>query len=119
MAFADANPRIIKEAWPKNGARVLLAAACKPGDPLRVSTGWRPAINTTATVLKYAVEGGIAGEYVHVADGMVIENFTGGTPGNPLYITSAGAYTETAGTYKCGYMVTATVGIVGASTLPV
>jgi len=119
MAFADANPRIVMEAWPKSGTRALLAGDITPGAPVRFSTGWKVAINTTATVLKYAIEGGKSGEYIHIADGMVIGGFTGGTPGNPLYITSAGAYTETAGTYICGYMVTATVGIVGASTLAV
>jgi len=114
MAY-DTGPRIVMDAW--GVTRVPLAENARPGDPVIYHSGWDKADNDSTPATLFCVEGGLAGETVHVAAGMVIDGFAG-TQGGVIYFGDNGAYAES-GTKICGRMLTATLGVVGASMIPV
>lgn len=125
MAFADpGKDRQIQDSgvgpYPPT---VTLAEACKRGDVLGYSSGWKRALATAGTAIQgrvVALKDGAIGEVIPVSPRAVVDGYTGGTAGNPVYVaegTSNGQITETAPstTGDCntiiGYMLSATVAL--------
>jgi len=82
--------------------KVTLAEACKAGDVLGYSSGWKRALATVGTAIQgrvVALRGGATGEEVPVSANPVIGGYSGATPGGYIYVaegTSNGEVTETA-----------------------
>ena len=103
MAFADPgiNRQIINSGVGPEAPTVTLAVACKRGDILGYSSGWKPALATVTTVVQgrlVALSDGAAGATVPVSPRAVVGGYTGATPGNPIYVAegaSNGGVTET------------------------
>jgi hypothetical protein len=80
---------------------VTLAEACKRGDVLGYSTGWKRALATVSSVIQgrlVALADGAIGDVIPVSPRAVVGGYSGGTPGNPVYVaegTSNGQVTET------------------------
>lgn len=107
MAFADpGGGRIIKSKGGNSDAlgAVTLAEACSVGDVLGYSSGWKLALATVGTAIQgrfVALAAGAIGDVVPVATDCIINGYTGGTPGNYVYVaesTDSGEITETAPT---------------------
>ena len=106
MAFADPGTgRVIHDSG--RGAEpqtVTLAEACKAGDVLGYSSGWKKALATTGSVIQgrvVALRDGAIGEEVPVSANPVVGGYTGTTPGNYVYVaegSDSGEITETAPT---------------------
>ena len=92
--------RIIKDV--SLPVRITLAEACKAGDILGYSSGWKRALATTGTAIQgelVAGEAGAIGDVIVAYREAIISGFTGGTPGGSVYVaegTAYGEYTETA-----------------------
>ncbi|MBM2832790.1 MAG: hypothetical protein HW414_1842 [Dehalococcoidia bacterium] len=103
MAFADpATGRVILDSGRGTvPGTVVLAEACKVGDVLGYSSGWKRALATVSSVIQgrlVALRGGATGESVPVSANPVVGGYTGATPGNPVYVaegTDNGKITET------------------------
>lgn len=103
MAFADpATGRVVRDSGRgTEPGKVTLAEACKVGDVLGYSSGWKRALATTAGVIQgrvVALQGGASGDVIPVSPHPVVEGYTGATPGNPIYVaegTDNGKVTET------------------------
>jgi hypothetical protein len=104
MALTDPGTgRIIVDSGrgPNPGA-ILLAEACKGGDVLGYSSGWKRALATVGSVIQgrvVALKDGISGETIPISQEPVVSGYSGGTPGSPIYAaegTSYGQITETA-----------------------
>lgn len=121
MAFADPGTRIIvSHPMTPQAPSVTLAEACKEGDILGYSSGWKRALATVGTAIQgrlVALKGGASGDTIPVAREAVVRGYTGGTAGNPVYVaegTSYGCITETAPSTSgdcnivIGYMLNAT-----------
>jgi hypothetical protein len=101
--------------------KVTLAEACKAGDILGYSSGWKRALATTGTAIQgkvVALKDGAIGDEIPVSPDAVIGNYSGGTAGGAVYVaegTSNGQVTETAPTTTgdcnkiIGYSLSATV----------
>ncbi|MEE8420168.1 MAG: hypothetical protein V3R92_01770, partial [Dehalococcoidales bacterium] len=101
--------------------RVTLAEACKAGDILGYSSGWKRALATTGTAIQgrlVAGEAGASGDVITAYRRAVISGYSGGTAGNAVYVaegTDNGQVTETQPTTTgdcdtlIGYMASATM----------
>ena len=106
MAFADpaTGRKIIDSGRGTEPGRVTLAEACKVGDVLGYSSGWKRALATTGSVIQgrvVALRGGASGDVIPVSANPVVGGYTGATPGNYVYVaegTDNGKITETAPT---------------------
>lgn len=120
MAFSDPGKgRIIEQG--EGLVRVTLAEACKAGDILGYSSGWKRALATTGTAVQgrlVAGEDGASGDVITAYRRAVISGYSGGTAGNAVYVaggTDNGQVTETQPTTTgdcdtlIGYMASATV----------
>ena len=82
--------------------KVTLAEACKAGDVLGYSSGWKRALATVGTAIQgrvIALRDGATGEEVPVSANPVIGGYSGATPGGYVYVaegTNNGEVTETA-----------------------
>jgi hypothetical protein len=119
MAFSDPGKgRIIEQG--EGVVKITLAEACKAGDILGYSSGWKRALATTGTAIQgrlVAGEDGVSGDLITAYRRAVVGGYSGGTAGNAVYVaedTDYGKITETKpGTSgDCdtviGYMVSAT-----------
>jgi hypothetical protein len=99
LTEATAGRTINDAAMP---VRVTLAEACKKGDLLGYSSGWKRALATVGTAIQaklIAGEDGASGDVITAYSTALVSGFTGGTPGGALYAaegTSYGCYTESA-----------------------
>lgn len=120
MAFSDPGKgRIIEQG--EGLVRVTLAEACKAGDILGYSSGWKRALATTGTAVQgrlVAGEAGASGDVITAYRRAVVNGYSGGTAGNAVYVaegTDNGQVTETQPTTTgdcdtlIGYMASATV----------
>jgi hypothetical protein len=105
MAFSDpAKGRQVQWSPGPAAPTVTLAAACKEGDILGYSSGWKPALATVSSVIQgrlIALKGGASADVVPVSHTAVVKGYSGATPGNPVYVaegSSSGQVTETAPT---------------------
>ena len=106
MAFADpaTGRKIIDSGRGTEPGRVTLAEACKVGDVLGYSSGWKRALATTGSVIQgrvVALRGGASGDVIPVSANPVVGGYTGATPGNYVYVAEGsdnGKVTETAPT---------------------
>ena len=104
MAFADpATGRVVLDSGRgTEPQKVTLAEACKVGDVLGYSSGWKRALATTGSVIQgrvVALADGENGGEVPVSANPVIDGYTGATPGNYVYVAEGsdkGKITETA-----------------------
>ena len=103
MAFADPGKdrQIIDSGVGRYPPTVTLAVACKRGDVLGYSSGWKPALATVSSVVQgrvVALSDGAIGDVIAVSPRALVGGYTGATPGNPVYVaegTSNGQITET------------------------
>lgn len=103
MAFSDpAKGRQVQWSPGPAAPAIALAAACKEGDILGYSSGWKPALATVGSVIQgrlVALKGGSSGDTIPVSHTAVVKGYSGATPGNPIYVaegSSNGQVTETA-----------------------
>jgi hypothetical protein len=104
MAFSDPGKgRVVLDSG--RGAepeKVTLAEACKAGDVLGYSSGWKRALATTGSVIQgrlVALRDGVNGEEVPVSANPVIGGYSGATPGGYVYVAEGsnnGQITQTA-----------------------
>jgi hypothetical protein len=101
MAFSDPGKgRIIEQG--EGLVRITLAEAVVAGDVLGYSSGWKRALATVGTAIQgrlVAGEDGASGEVITAYRRAVVSGYSGGTPGNPVYVaegTDNGKITETA-----------------------
>jgi len=120
MAFSDPGTgRIIEQG--EGLVKITLAEACKAGDILGYSSGWKRALATTGTAIQgrlVAGEDGASGDVITAYRRAVVGDYSGGTAGNPVYVaegTDYGEIIETKPTTSgdcdtvIGYMVSGTV----------
>ncbi len=120
MAFSDPGKgRIIEQG--EGLVRVTLAEACKAGDILGYSSGWKRALATTGTAVQgrlVAGEDGVSGDVITAYRRAVVSGYSGGTAGNAVYVAEGadnGQVTETQPTTSgdcntlIGYMASAAV----------
>ena len=120
MAFSDPGTgRIIEQG--EVLVKITLAEACKAGDILGYSSGWKRALAIVGTAIQgrlVAGEDGASGDEITAYRRAVVSGYSGGTAGNPVYVaegTDYGEITETkpATSGDCdtiiGYMSSATV----------
>ena len=104
MAFADPgkNRKIENSNVGPEAPAVTLAEACKRGDVLGYSSGWKLALATTGTAIQgrvVALQDGAIGDVIPVSQNPVVSGFTGATPGGYVYVaegTDSGQITQTA-----------------------
>ena len=104
MAFADpaTGRNIIDSGRGTEPGRVTLAEACKVGDVLGYSSGWKRALATVGTAIQgrvVALRGGASGDVIPVSANPVVGGYTGATAGAYVYVaegTDNGKITETA-----------------------
>jgi len=104
MAFADpgVNRLIINAGVGPAAPTVVLAEACRRGDHLGYSSGWKRGLATVGTAIQarlIALADGKIGDSVPVSSRPVIGGFTGATPGGYVYAaegTDNGMFTQTA-----------------------
>ena len=119
MAFSDPGKgRIIEQG--EGVVKITLAEACKAGDILGYSSGWKRALATVGTAIQgrlVAGEDGANGDVITAYRRAVVSGYSGGTAGNAVYVaegTDYGKITETkpATAGDCdtiiGYVVSAT-----------
>ncbi len=119
MAFSDPGTgRIIEQG--DGVVKITLAEACKAGDILGYSSGWKRALATVGTAIQgrlVAGEDGSSGDVITAYRRAVVSGYSGGTAGNPVYVaesTDYGKITETKPTTSSdcdtiiGYMASAT-----------
>jgi hypothetical protein len=120
MAFSDPGKgRIIEQG--EGLVKVTLAEACKAGDILGYSSGWKRALATVGTAIQgrlVAGEDGASSDEITAYRRAVVSGYSGGTAGNAVYVaegTDYGEVTETKPTTygDCdtviGYMASAEV----------
>jgi hypothetical protein len=107
LAFSD--PGISRQILSPGSAghvapTVVLAEACKRGDVLGYSSGWKRALATTGTAIQgrlVALADGAIGDSVPVSKDPVVGGYSGATAGGYVYVaegTSNGQITDTAPT---------------------
>ncbi len=120
MALSDPGKgRIVEQG--EGLVKITLAEACKAGDILGYSSGWKRALATTGTAIQgrlVAGEDGGSGDVITAYRRAVVSGYSGGTAGNAVYVaegTDYGEITETKPPTSgdcdtvIGYMVSATV----------
>ncbi len=120
MAFSDPGKgRIIEQG--EGLVKITLAEACKAGDVLGYSSGWKRALATVGTAIQgrlVAGEDGASGDVITAYRRAVVDGYSGGTAGNAIYVaegTDYGRITETKPTTQgdcdtvIGYTVSTTV----------
>ncbi|MBI2831804.1 MAG: hypothetical protein HYX79_06070 [Chloroflexi bacterium] len=120
MAFSDPGKgRVIEQG--EGLVKITLAEACKAGDILGYSSGWKRSLATVGTAIQgrlVAGEDGASGDVITAYRRAVVSGYSGGTAGNAVYVaegTDYGKVTETKPTTQgdcdtlIGYMATATV----------
>jgi hypothetical protein len=120
MAFSDPGTgRVIEQG--EGLVRITLAEACKAGDILGYSSGWKRALATVGTAIQgrlVAGEDGASGDEITAYRRAVVSGYSGGTAGNAVYVaegTDYGEITKTAPDTSgdcdtvIGYMASATV----------
>jgi len=99
MAFADSGlAKIVKEAAAK--VNIIMAAACQAGDLLGYSSGWKPANESSTTILAELVAGenGAAGDVITAYRMAVVSgSISGAAPGNTVYLDDGGKVSESPG----------------------
>ena len=118
MAFLDPGKgRIIEQG--EGLVKVTLAEACKAGDILGYSSGWKRALATVGTAIQgrlVAGEDGASGDEITAYRRAVVSGYSEGTAGNAVYVaegTDYGKITETKPTTSgdgdtiIGYMASA------------
>ncbi len=106
MAFGDpaTGRKILDSGRGTEPQTVTLAEACKAGDVLGYSSGWKRALATVGTAIQgrvVALRDGASGEEVPVSANPVVGGYTGATAGSYVYVaegTDYGKITETAPT---------------------
>ena len=103
MAFSDPGTgRIIEQG--EGTVKVTLAEACKAGDILGYSSGWKRALAIVGTAIQgrlVAGEDGANGDEITAYRRAVVGGYSGGTAGSAVYVaegTDYGQITETAPT---------------------
>ena len=104
MALTDpgVGRKILDSGRGPNPPQVTLAAACNEGDVLGYSSGWKPALATTGSVIQgrvVALKAGAIGDKVPVSHDPLIGGYSGGTVGGYVYVAEGannGQVTETA-----------------------
>jgi hypothetical protein len=104
MAFSDPGKgRVVLDSGRgTEPEKVTLAEACKAGDVLGYSSGWKRALATTGSVIQgrlVALRDGANGEEVPVSANPVIGGYSGATPGGYVYVAEGsnnGQITQTA-----------------------
>src|SRR3972149_10576225 len=91
MAFAGpaTGRNIVDSGRGTRPGTVTLAEACKAGDVLGYSSGWKRALATVGSVIQgrvVAPASGAIGDVIPVSPHPVVGGHTGGTPGNPVYV---------------------------------
>ncbi len=122
MAFADPgiSRQILNSGVGPDAPTVTLAAACKRGDVLGYSSGWKPALATAGSVVQgrlIALADGAIGDVIPVSPRAVVGGYTGATAGNPIYVAegaSNGGVTETIPTTQAD--ATTVIGIALSAT---
>jgi len=119
MSFTDTGVRsILAGMFPD---KVTLAAACKKGDLLGYSTGWKLADADTGPIYASciaAIDGAI-GDTIPVWRAALVDGFAGGTPDADLYLSNTGGkFAASAGTNSqiVGRMQSVTAGWVDFRT---
>lgn len=120
MAFSDPGKgRIIEQG--EGLVKVTLAEACKAGDILGYSSGWKRALASVGTAIQgrlVAGEDGASGDEITAYRRAVVNGYSDGTAGNAVYVaegTDYGKVTETKPTTSgdcdtiIGYMASAAV----------
>jgi hypothetical protein len=120
MAFSDPGKgRIIEQG--EGLVKITLAEACKAGDVLGYSSGWKRALATVGTAIQgrlVAGEEGASGDVITAYRRAVVSGYSGGTAGNAVYVAEGTAYgqiteTQPSTTGDCdtiiGYVVSAAV----------
>jgi len=104
MAFSDPGKdrQIINSGVGPEAPTVTLAEACKRGDVLGYSSGWKRALATVGTAIKglvVALADGAVGDVIPVSQRAVVGGYSGATPGGYVYVAegaSNGQITQTA-----------------------
>jgi len=103
MAFEDPGKgrNIINSNVGPEAPTVTLAEACKRGDVLGYSSGWKLALATTGTAIQgrlVALADGAIGDVIPVSPNPVVSGYTGATPGGYVYVaegSDSGQITDT------------------------
>ena len=102
MAFEDPRIRdIMNSNVGPEAPTVTLAEACKRGDVLGYSTGWKLALATVGTAIQgrlVALADGAIGDVIPVSPNPVVSGYTGATPGGYVYVaegSDSGQITDT------------------------
>jgi hypothetical protein len=104
MAFSDLGTGrvVVSSGRSPEPGKVVLAEACRAGDVLGYSSGWKRALATVGTAIQgraVALKDGAAGGEVPISPDAVVGGYSGATPGNPVYVaegTDYGKVTDTA-----------------------
>jgi hypothetical protein len=104
MAFSDPGKdrQIIDSGVGSYPPTVTLAEACKRGDVLGYSSGWKKALATVGTAIQgrlIALADGAIGDVIPVSPRAHVGGYSGATPGSPVYVaegTDSGMVTQTA-----------------------
>jgi len=91
MAFSDPGKgrNIINSNVGPEAPTVTLAEACKRGDVLGYSSGWKLALATVGTAIQgrlVALAGGAVGDVIPVSPNPVVSGYSGATPGGYVYV---------------------------------
>jgi hypothetical protein len=68
---------------------VTLAGTVTRGDVIGYSSGWKRALATVGTAIQarlVALADGVSGDVIPVSPRAVVGGYSGGTPGNPVYV---------------------------------
>src|SRR3972149_2967788 len=92
MAFAGpaTGRNIVDSGRGTRPGTVTLAEACKVGDVLGYSSGWKRALATVGSVIQgrvVALASGAIGDVIPVSPPPVVGGYTRATPGNPVYVS--------------------------------
>ncbi len=120
MAFSDPGTgRIIEQG--EGLVKITLAEACKAGDILGYSSGWKRALAAAGTAIQgrlVAGEDGASGDDITAYRRAVVSGYSGATAGSPVYVAEGTDHGKITGTKPTtsgdcdtviGYMASATV----------